>query len=154
MTVTDWLIDKSALVRLSQSPDAEDWANRIERGLVRIATVTRLEIGLDEEFELIARLKVREANVCAFDAATRVLPPPIARDLWVSVGVHLSHQGGEWPSASMGGHPDPRPSSIVQDRPKATGTTLPTTAHKAWHTTPEAVSGSLRKPPLTCAFTL
>jgi predicted nucleic acid-binding protein len=43
--VTSWLIDKSALVRLAASPDAADWAARIERGLVRIATVTRLEIG-------------------------------------------------------------------------------------------------------------
>jgi len=40
-----WLIDKSALVRLAASPDAADWAGRIERGLVRITTVTRLEIG-------------------------------------------------------------------------------------------------------------
>ena len=45
MAVTDWLIDKSALVRLGDSPDAEEWANRIERGLVRMTTVTRLEIG-------------------------------------------------------------------------------------------------------------
>ena len=40
-----WLIDKSALVRLAVTPDAADWAARIERGLVRITTVTRLEIG-------------------------------------------------------------------------------------------------------------
>jgi hypothetical protein len=40
-----WLIDKSALVRLAVTPDAADWAERIERGLVRITTVTRLEIG-------------------------------------------------------------------------------------------------------------
>ncbi len=45
MAVTDWLIDKSALVRLGDSPDAEEWAGRIERGLVRITNVTRLEIG-------------------------------------------------------------------------------------------------------------
>ncbi len=45
MAVTDWLIDKSALVRLSASPDAAQWAARIERGLVRITTVTRLEAG-------------------------------------------------------------------------------------------------------------
>jgi predicted nucleic acid-binding protein len=40
-----WLIDKSALVRLGDSPDAVLWAQRIERGLVRITTVTRLEVG-------------------------------------------------------------------------------------------------------------
>jgi predicted nucleic acid-binding protein len=43
--MTSWLIDKSALVRLGVSPDAAEWAGRIERGLVRIATVTRLELG-------------------------------------------------------------------------------------------------------------
>jgi len=43
--VTGWLIDKSALVRRARSPDAEEWATRIERGLVRICTVTRLEVG-------------------------------------------------------------------------------------------------------------
>lgn len=40
-----WLIDKSALVRLGRSSEAATWASRIERGLVRIATVTLLEIG-------------------------------------------------------------------------------------------------------------
>jgi hypothetical protein len=32
VAVTEWLIDKSALVRLADSPDAEEWAARIERG--------------------------------------------------------------------------------------------------------------------------
>lgn len=45
MAVTEWLIDKSALVRLAQSSEAAEWANRIERGLVRISSVTRLEVG-------------------------------------------------------------------------------------------------------------
>lgn len=45
MAVTAWLIDKSAVVRLAQSDDAEEWASRIGRGLVRISTVTRLELG-------------------------------------------------------------------------------------------------------------
>jgi hypothetical protein len=43
--VSPWLIDKSALVRLTASPDAAGWAGRAGRGLVRIATVTRLEVG-------------------------------------------------------------------------------------------------------------
>ena len=43
--MSPWLIDKSALVRLTASPDAAQWAGRVERGLVRIATVTRLEVG-------------------------------------------------------------------------------------------------------------
>ncbi|HEV2376750.1 MAG TPA: PIN domain nuclease [Streptosporangiaceae bacterium] len=45
MAVTTWLIDKSALARLSDSPEAAEWAARIQRGLVRITTVTRLEVG-------------------------------------------------------------------------------------------------------------
>jgi predicted nucleic acid-binding protein len=43
--VTSWLIDKSALARLAVSPGAEDWANRIQRGRVRITSLTRLEVG-------------------------------------------------------------------------------------------------------------
>jgi predicted nucleic acid-binding protein len=55
VAVTEWLIDKSALVRLADSPDAETWAGRIERGLVRISTVTRLEIGYSARSEGDAR---------------------------------------------------------------------------------------------------
>lgn len=43
--MTRWLIDKSAFSRLYLAPEASKWANRIERGLVRISTVTRLELG-------------------------------------------------------------------------------------------------------------
>jgi predicted nucleic acid-binding protein len=43
--VTTWLIDKPAVVRLAASPDAAQWASRVERALVRITTVTRLEAG-------------------------------------------------------------------------------------------------------------
>jgi predicted nucleic acid-binding protein len=43
--VSTWLIDKSALVRLDRSRDAEAWAERIRRRLVRITTMTRLEVG-------------------------------------------------------------------------------------------------------------
>jgi predicted nucleic acid-binding protein len=42
---TTWLIDKSAIGRLHLAAEAVMWAERIERGLVRISTVTRLEIG-------------------------------------------------------------------------------------------------------------
>ena len=45
LDVTTWLIDKSALTRLALSPDAAEWAARIQRGFVRISTVTRLEVG-------------------------------------------------------------------------------------------------------------
>ncbi|MBB2945026.1 hypothetical protein FB565_004759 [Actinoplanes lutulentus] len=43
--MTGWLIDKSALVRISKSVDAEGWLERLGRGLVRITTPTLLEVG-------------------------------------------------------------------------------------------------------------
>lgn len=43
--MTSWLIDTSALARLARSTEVTTWTERIERGLVRISTVTRLEIG-------------------------------------------------------------------------------------------------------------
>lgn len=45
--MTAWLIDKSAYVRmqLGQASDSDKWDSRIEHGLVRVSTITRLEIG-------------------------------------------------------------------------------------------------------------
>jgi predicted nucleic acid-binding protein len=63
--VTDWLIDKSALVRLGSSPDSDDWASRIERGLVRITTVTRLEVGHSARTGADLRAGLREQPVSA-----------------------------------------------------------------------------------------
>ncbi|MDR1450457.1 MAG: PIN domain nuclease [Propionibacteriaceae bacterium] len=77
-----WLIDKSAYARLGASPDAPEWARRIERGLVRIATVTRLEIGYSarsgahfrSEFELppLASMPVEYATPAVEDRALQV----------------------------------------------------------------------------------
>ena len=53
--MTEWLIDKSALVRLGDSADSEEWAGRIERGQVRIATVTVLEVGFSARSGAAAR---------------------------------------------------------------------------------------------------
>jgi predicted nucleic acid-binding protein len=63
--VTTWLIDKSALVRLAASPDAADWAGRIERGLVRVTTVTRLEIGYSARTGQDLREGLRQPPVSA-----------------------------------------------------------------------------------------
>ena len=63
--MTDWLIDKSALVRLGSSPDSEDWASRIERGLVRITTVTRLAVGYSARSGADLRAGLREPPVSA-----------------------------------------------------------------------------------------
>lgn len=47
MAVTTWLIDKSAYVRLQlgQATNRDVWGARISRGLVRLSTITRLELG-------------------------------------------------------------------------------------------------------------
>jgi predicted nucleic acid-binding protein len=45
VVVSAWLIDKSAIARLHLASDAAEWASRVERGVVRICTVTRLEVG-------------------------------------------------------------------------------------------------------------
>jgi predicted nucleic acid-binding protein len=47
MAVTTWLIDKSAYVRLQlgQTTNRDQWSARISRGLVRLCTITRLELG-------------------------------------------------------------------------------------------------------------
>jgi len=64
VAVTTWLIDKSAYIRLPESSDAELWIERIGRGLVRISTVTRLEIGYSFR--------------TAADARTESSAPPLA----------------------------------------------------------------------------
>jgi predicted nucleic acid-binding protein len=47
VAVTSWLIDKSAYVRLQlgQAANRDEWSSRISRGLVRLSTFTRLELG-------------------------------------------------------------------------------------------------------------
>jgi predicted nucleic acid-binding protein len=47
MAVMSWLIDKSAYVRLQlgQTANLDEWSARVSRGLVRLSTITRLELG-------------------------------------------------------------------------------------------------------------
>lgn len=45
MEVAGWLIDKSALVRLADSPHAGKWVERINEGHIHLSTITRLEVG-------------------------------------------------------------------------------------------------------------
>jgi len=45
VVVRPWLVHRSALARMSTSPDAEKWSRLIELGQVRITTTTLLEIG-------------------------------------------------------------------------------------------------------------
>jgi predicted nucleic acid-binding protein len=60
-----WLVDKSALIRLSESPDASEWISRIDRGLVRIATVTILEVGFSARSAGDLRAKLRRPPISA-----------------------------------------------------------------------------------------
>jgi len=65
MSDETWLIDKSALMRIPESPDVAQWNNRIERGLVHITNVTRLEIGYSARSGSSARRDFRESPLAA-----------------------------------------------------------------------------------------
>jgi hypothetical protein len=88
--VTDWLIDKSALVRLGASPDTAEWASRIERGLVRITTVTRLEVGYSARSGRDLRAGLRQPPVSAMPV--EYLTPAI-EDRAVEVLMMLADRG-------------------------------------------------------------
>lgn len=63
--MTTWLVDKAALARLGDSPDAQLWAERIERGLVRVTTVTRLEVGFSARSAADLRRAARQPPLSA-----------------------------------------------------------------------------------------
>jgi predicted nucleic acid-binding protein len=88
--VTGWLIDKSALVRMASSPDAAQWAGRIERGLVRIATVTRLEVGYSARSGPQLRAGLRQPPLASMPA--EYLTPAI-EDRAVEVLALLADRG-------------------------------------------------------------
>jgi predicted nucleic acid-binding protein len=88
--VTDWLIDKSALVRLGASLDAEGWATRIGRGVVRISTVTRLEIGFSARTGPELRAGLRQPPLASMPV--EYLTPTI-EDRAVEVQALLADQG-------------------------------------------------------------
>ncbi|MDE0603841.1 MAG: PIN domain nuclease [bacterium] len=60
MVVRSWLIDKSAIERLHLAEDAAAWAERIGRGLIRISTVTRLEVGYSARSAADHRILISE----------------------------------------------------------------------------------------------
>jgi predicted nucleic acid-binding protein len=84
------LIDKSALVRLPDSPDAPNWASRIERGLVRITTVGRLEIGYSARSAQDLQAGLRRPPVSAMPV--EYLTPAI-EDRAVQVLTELADRG-------------------------------------------------------------
>ena len=90
MAVTAWLIDKSALARLGVSPDAAQWASRIERGLVRITTVTRLEVVFSARSGPDLRAGLRQPPLSAMPV--EYLTPPI-EDRAVEIQAVLADRG-------------------------------------------------------------
>ena len=88
--MSDWLIDKSALIRLGESPDAEEWANRIERGLVRITTMTRLEVGYAARSGGQARAAFRTPPLATMPVEYLT---PMIEDRAVEVQLLLADQG-------------------------------------------------------------
>jgi len=90
VAVTGWLIDKSALIRLGQSPDTVQWAQRIQRGLVRITTVTRLEVGFSARSGQDARSMFARPPLSAMPV--EYLTPAI-EDRAVEVQLLLAGQG-------------------------------------------------------------
>jgi len=88
--VTTWLIDKSALVRLAASPDAAQWASRIERALVRITTVTRLEVGYSARSGPELRSKLRQPPLASMPVEYLT---PIIEDRAVEVLTLLADRG-------------------------------------------------------------
>ena len=88
--MTDWLIDKSALIHLGHSPDAAEWAARIERGLVRIATVTRLEVGYSTRSGADLRVDLRRPPMSAIPVEYQT---PAIEDRSVEVLTLLADRG-------------------------------------------------------------
>jgi len=88
--VTQWLVDKSALVRLGDSPDADAWAERVERGLVRITTVTRLEVGFSARSGQDARTMLTRPPLSAMPVEYLT---PVIEDRALAVQLLLARQG-------------------------------------------------------------
>lgn len=87
---TYWLIDKSALTRLGSSPDADEWAGRIERGLVRITTVTLLEVGYSARSVSALRAGLRNPAIASMPVEYAT---PAIEDRAVDVLMRLAERG-------------------------------------------------------------
>jgi predicted nucleic acid-binding protein len=88
--VNTWLIDKSALVRMWDSPDAPQWRGRIDRGLVRIATVTRLEVGFSARSGTDLRVSHQRPPLAAMPVE---FSTPAVEDRAVEVQLLLADRG-------------------------------------------------------------
>ena len=87
---TRWLVDKSAYVRLGQADDADTWAERINRGLVKVTTVTRLELGWSARSA--KALRAEQADLPLAAMPVEYLTPAI-EDRAVEVQLLLADRG-------------------------------------------------------------
>jgi predicted nucleic acid-binding protein len=90
VVTTTWLIDKSAIGRLHLAADAAEWADRIERGLVRVSTVTRLEVGFSARTAVDHRTLLSEPPMASMPV--EYLTPKI-EDRAVEVQSALAERG-------------------------------------------------------------
>ena len=84
------MIDKSALVKLGRSPDVDLWANRIERGLVRVSTLTVLEMGFSARSGKNLRMELGRPPIASLP---REYITPKIEDRAVEVLVKLADRG-------------------------------------------------------------
>ena len=85
-----WLIDKSALVRLGASTDADAWADRVGRGLVHITTMTLLEVGYSARSAAELRTAANQPPLSLMPV--EYLTPAIERRA-IEVQAHLADLG-------------------------------------------------------------
>ena len=85
-----WLIDKSALVRIGASPDSEAWLARIERGLVRISTLTVLESGFSARTGTDVRATLTEPPIASMPVEYMT---PFIEDRAIQVLAALADRG-------------------------------------------------------------
>jgi predicted nucleic acid-binding protein len=83
-------MDTSALARLSRSPEVETWAERIERGLVRLSTVTRLEIGYSARSGADLRAATRRPPLASMPLEYQT---PAIEDRAIEVQMRLAERG-------------------------------------------------------------
>jgi predicted nucleic acid-binding protein len=90
MAVKGWLVDKSAYARLADSPDANTWLTRIDRGVVHVSTVTRLEIGFSFRTARDAR---RESTSPPLSLLPLAYLTPAIEDRAIEVQLLLADRG-------------------------------------------------------------
>lgn len=85
-----WLVDKSALVRIGASPDSKAWLARIERGLVRISTLTVLESGFSARTGADVRTTLTEPPIASMPVEYMT---PLIEDRAIQVLAALADRG-------------------------------------------------------------